>query len=91
MDPVSTRGRKRQSTLDMNDFRNWKKAKLVEEIETLGGVVHPSWNLTTLRQTYEMNVAKRQNTYVSNISTNLSVNSTVAGPPPAIFYNRGAI
>ena len=44
----------------MNDFRNWKKVKLVTEIENLGGVVHPSWNLNTLRQSYELTAAKRR-------------------------------
>ena len=69
---MNTRGKKRSSNLDMNDFRNWKKSKLVSEIEELGGVVHPSWNLTVLRQSYELMAQKQTERHVSNATVVLN-------------------
>ena len=53
-----SRKRTRNTELDMSNPRNWNKAKLLEEIETLGVVVVPTWKIDILRTIYELNLEK---------------------------------
>ncbi|KAK6178599.1 hypothetical protein SNE40_013352 [Patella caerulea] len=60
----------------MNNCRNWKKSRFVTEIEALGGVAHPSWNLSVLRQSYELTVARSQEGHTSLLTVTPNVTAT---------------